>query len=280
VRAFEQEIRFCTAADGARIAFAVSGSGPPLVKAANWLTHLEFDPSSPVWGHVWRELSARFRLVRYDGRGSGLSDWDLAKYTFESWVDDLEAVVDALSLERFPLIGISQGGAVAVAYAARHPERVTRLVLHGAYARGRLHRGPEWTSRHHAYTTLLEQGWGREDQALREVFTLTMIPGASDEQRRWLTNLQRVSASPENAVRFHETAGAINVEPLLPSVQIPVLVLHATGDQRSGFEEGRRLAASLPNARLVSLDSPNHLLLEGEPAWPRFLEEVEAFLNE
>jgi pimeloyl-ACP methyl ester carboxylesterase/DNA-binding winged helix-turn-helix (wHTH) protein len=277
-RAFDQEVRFCRASDGTRIAFALSGSGPPLVKAANWLTHLEFDPGSPVWGHLWRELSRRFRLVRYDGRGSGLSDWDLESYSFESWVDDLEAVVDELRLERFPLIGISQGGAVAIAYTARHPERVTHLVLHGAYARGRLHRGEAWTRRHHAYTTLLQQGWGREDEALREVFSLTMIPDGKDEQRRWLTDLQRLSASPENAVRFHETAGSINVEALLPQIAVPTLVLHAVGDQRSGFEEGRRLALAIPNARLVSLDSRNHLLQEGEPAWPRYLHELESFL--
>jgi DNA-binding winged helix-turn-helix (wHTH) protein len=246
--AFDQEIRFCRAADGARIAFAVSGEGPPLVKAANWLTHLEFDPGSPVWGHIWRELSKSFRLVRYDGRGSGLSDWELPRYSFESWVDDLEAVVDELGLQRFPLLGISQGGAVAIAYAARHPHRVTQLVLCGAYGRGRLHRGPDWVARHNAVRTLIEQGWGKEDEALREVFALTMIPEGTEEQRRWLTDLQRVSASAANAALFYETAGQINVEDILPTLRAPTLVMHSRGDQRAGFEEGRRLAGLIPRA--------------------------------
>jgi pimeloyl-ACP methyl ester carboxylesterase/DNA-binding winged helix-turn-helix (wHTH) protein len=276
--AFEQEVRFCRAADGTRIAFAVSGDGPPLVKAANWLTHLEFDPGSPVWGHLWRELSDGLRLVRYDGRGSGLSDWALKEYTFESWVDDLEAVVDELGLDRFPLLGLSQGGAVAIAYAARHPERVTRLILCGAYARGRLHRDAAWAERHHAMRTLIAQGWGREEETLRELFSLTMIPDGSESQRRWLTDLQRVSASAENAVLFHETAGLVNVEHLLPALRLPVLVVHARGDQRVGFEEGRRLAGLIANARLVSLESRNHLLQESEAAWPRFLAEVRGFL--
>ncbi|MEX1102775.1 MAG: alpha/beta fold hydrolase, partial [Dehalococcoidia bacterium] len=277
--AFDQEVRFCRAADGARIAFAVSGDGPPLVKAANWLTHLEFDPGSPVWAHFWRELSASFRLVRYDGRGSGLSDWDLPAYSFESWVDDLEAVVNELGLQRFSLLGISQGGAVALAYAARHPHRVSKLLLCGAYGRGRLHRGPDWVSRHNAMRTLIEQGWGKEDEVFREVFTLTMIPEGTEEQRRWLTDLQRVSASAANAALFHETAGQINVEHLLSAIKIPTLVMHARGDQRVGFEEGRRLASLIPGARLVTLDSRNHLLLEQEPAWTRFLAEARMFLN-
>lgn len=277
--AFEQEIRFCRTDDGTRIAFAVSGSGPPLVKAANWLTHLEFDPGSPVWGHLWRELSHGFRLVRYDGRGSGLSDWELKSYSFESWVDDLEAVVDQLGLERFPLLGLSQGGAVAIAYTARHPERVTRLVLAGAYGRGRLHRDAAWAERHHAMRTLIAQGWGKEEEALRELFSLTMIPDGTEAQRRWLTDLQRVSASAENAVLFHETAGEVNVDDLLPTLRVPVLVMHARGDQRVGFEEGRRLAGLIPQARLVSLDSRNHLLQESEPAWPRFLAELRSFLS-
>jgi DNA-binding winged helix-turn-helix (wHTH) protein/pimeloyl-ACP methyl ester carboxylesterase len=277
--AFHQEIRFCRAADGTRIAFALSGRGRPLVKAANWLTHLEFDPPSPVWGHVWRDLSASFELVRYDGRGSGLSDWDLPQYSFESWVDDLEAVVDALGLRRFPLLGISQGGAVAIAYAARHPHRVEKLILWGAYGRGRLHRGKEWAERHRAMRTLIEQGWGKDDDVFREVFSLTMIPDGTEQQRRWLTDLQRASASATNAALFHETAGQINVEHLLPALRIPTLVLHSRGDQRVGFEEGRRLAGLIPGARLVPLDSRNHLILEHEAAWPQLLAEIRSFLG-
>jgi pimeloyl-ACP methyl ester carboxylesterase/DNA-binding winged helix-turn-helix (wHTH) protein len=276
--AFEQEVRFCSAADGARIAYAVSGAGPPLVKAANWLTHLEFDPTSPVWRHLWRELSEHHRLVRYDGRGSGLSDWDLPAYSFDSWVDDLEAVVGALELKRFSLLGISQGGAVAIAYAARHPDRVSSLVLLGAYARGRLHRNERWIQRHQLMRDLIVQGWGREEDAFREIFSLTMIPDGSDEQRRWLTDLQRESATAENALLFHDTAGDINVEHLLPGISVPTLVLHARGDQRAPFDEGRRLATQIPQAAFVSLDSRNHLLLEDERAWARFRSEVRSFL--
>lgn len=276
--AFDQEIRFCRATDGTRIAFAVSGDGPPLVKAANWLTHLEFDPESPVWGHLWRELSTNFQLVRYDGRGSGLSDWDLPQYSFESWVDDLEAVVAELGLHRFPLLGISQGGPVAIAYAARHPHRVTKLVLWGAYARGRLHRGGEWVERHNAMSTLLAQGWGKEDDVFRELFSLTMIPDSREDQRRWLTDLQRVSASAANAALFHQTAGEIDVEHLLSAIRVPTLVLHSRGDQRAGFEEGRRLAGLIRGARLVPLNSRNHLLLEQDPAWPLVLAEIRDFL--
>ena len=277
--AFDQDIRFCRASDGARIAFAVSGDGPPLVKAANWLTHLEFDPVSPVWGHIWRDLSTTNQLIRYDGRGSGLSDWELPAYSFESWVDDLEAVVDECGLQRFPLLGISQGGAVAIAYTARHPHRVSKLILCGAYSRGRLHRGKTWVDRHHALRTLIEQVWGKDDDVFRELFTLTMIPESTEEQRRWLTDLQRMSASAENAALFHETAGRINVEHLLPGIRTPTLVLHSRGDQRADFEEGRRLAALIRGARLVPLDSRNHLLLEQDPAWPRLLAEVRAFLT-
>ena len=251
--------------------------GPPLVKAANWLTHLELDLGSPVWGHVWRELSATYQLIRYDGRGSGLSDWELPRYSFESWVDDLEAVVNELA-PAVPALGISQGGAVAIAYAARHPHRVTKLILWGAYGRGRTHRGPEWAERHRAMGTLMKQGWGRDDDVFREMFALTMIPTGPRSSAAGLPTFN-VSATSENAVRFHEVAGEINVEDLLPALRVPTLVLHARGDQRASFEEGRRLAGLIKGARLVMLDSRNHLLLEDEPAWPRFLAEVRGFLD-
>lgn len=275
-----QEIRFCRSKDGARIAYAISGSGKPLVKAANWLTHLELDPESPVWKHVWGDLSREFFLVRYDARGSGLSDWDVPRFSFEAWVDDLEAVVDAVGPERFPLLGMSQGGAVALAYAARHPERVSHLVLLGAFARGRLQRhSEEWTQRHEAMRTFMRQSWGRDDGAFREIFSITMVPDGTREQWQWLTDLQRVSASPENAVRFHDTSGGIDVEALLPSIAAPTLVLHARGDQRVPFAEGRHLATQIPNARFVSLESRNHLLLEHEPAWQRAWEEISVFVR-
>lgn len=275
----QRPIRFCKAADGTRIAYTTSEGGPPLVKSANWLTHLELDASNPVWRHVWNDLAQDFSLVRYDARGSGLSDWDVARFSFEAWVEDLEAVVDEVGLERFPLLGMSQGGAVAIAYTARHPERVSHLVLLGAYARGRLERQSEgWSARHDAMRTIIGQSWGRDSDAFREIFSLTMAPDGTRDHWQWLTDLQRVSASTENALRFIETAGRINVESLLPQISVPTLVLHARGDQRVPFDEGRNLAAQIRNARFVSLESRNHLLVDGEPAWTRCREEIRAFL--
>jgi pimeloyl-ACP methyl ester carboxylesterase len=275
-----QTIRFCAAVDGTRIAYATSGTGPPLVKAANWLTHLEYDATSPVWQHLWHAFAKDFSLVRYDARGSGLSDWEVDRFSFEAWVDDLEAVVDELGLKRFPLLGLSQGGAVAIAYAARHPERVSQLVLLGAFARGRLARGSTmWTDRHAAMRTLMLQAWGIDDAAFREIFSISMIPDGTPEQWRWLTDLQRVSANATNALRFHDTSGKIDVDALLSRIQAPTLVLHARGDQRVPFEEGRRLATLIPRASFVALESRNHLLLADEPAWARCHAEIVTFLQ-
>jgi pimeloyl-ACP methyl ester carboxylesterase/DNA-binding winged helix-turn-helix (wHTH) protein len=274
-------VRFCRSSDGVSIAFATTGSGPPFVKAANWLTHLEYDEQSPVWRHLIRELSRDFTLVRYDERGCGLSDRELDddSFTLEAWVRDLETVVDALELERFPLLGISQGGAVAVAYAVAHPERVSHLILHGAYARGRNHRGQAHADLHRALVTLTAEGWGEPDSVHAQLFAARMIPRSAPEQLRWLIELQRVSASRQNAVLFRVAFGAMDVESLLPRVQAPTLVLHSRGDQTSPFEEGRRLAAGIPGARLVPLDSDNHLVLEDEPAWPHMLSAIREFVG-
>ncbi|MCI0434199.1 MAG: alpha/beta hydrolase [Gemmatimonadetes bacterium] len=276
-----QEIRFCTAADGARIAYATLGEGPPLVKAANWLNHLEYDLESPLWQSWFRALSRDHKLVRYDERGCGLSDWNAEDYSLEAWVRDLEAVVDAAGVERFPLLGMSQGGPVAIAYAVRHPERVTHLLLYGTYARGWTRRGlsPEQIAEHEALITLTERGWGRDVPVYREVFTRTFIPDASEEQRNWFNDLQGITTSPKNAVRLQRAVGMIDVSDLLPKLTIPTLVLHARGDLRCPFEEGRLVAASISGSRFVSLDSRNHLLLEHEPAWHTFVHEVRAFLG-
>lgn len=271
-------VRFCTTADGVRIAFTTTGEGPPFVKAANWLTHLEYDEQSPVWRHLLRELSQDFTLARYDERGSGLSDRELdeASFSVEAWVRDLETVVDTLGLDRFPLMGISQGGAVAISYAVAHPERVSHLILHGAYGRGRLHRGE--AALNDALVTLTAQGWGDAASAHAQLFAARMIPGGTQEQVRWLIDLQRISASRQDAVRFRQAFGAINVEHLLPAVRVPTLVLHSVRDQAAPFEEGRRLAATIPGARLLPLDSDNHLVLETEPAWPLMLAAIRDFV--
>jgi pimeloyl-ACP methyl ester carboxylesterase/DNA-binding CsgD family transcriptional regulator len=269
----EQEIRFCTSADGVRLAVATSGQGPPLVKASNWISHVEFDLTSPVWSHVVTELSREHRLIRYDQRGSGLSQWDVQRLDFESWVSDLEAVVDTLGLERFPLLGISQGASIAVAYAARHPERVSHVIVYGG-------RGPTPGQREDAelIVKLTELGWGRSDPSFRQVFAMQFAPDGTPEQHQWFNDLARISASPENAVRMMRVFNDIDVVDLLAQVACPVLVLHASGDARVPFGEGRLFASHIPDARFVPLESKNHLLLQDEPAWRRWIDEVRAFL--
>lgn len=277
----EQRIRFCTAPDGVRIAYAASGRGPPLVKTANWLTHLHFDWDSPVWRHWLAELSRAHTLVRYDERGCGLSDWDVPELSFESWVTDLEAVVDDAHLDRFPLLGLSQGAGVAIAYAVRHPERVTRLVLCGGYARGRLRRDPtpEARAEAEALEHILLAGWGRANPAFRQVFATLLMPGADREQAAWWTELQRVSTTAQNALRIERTSYDIDVTALAARLRVPTLVLHARDDAMIPFDQGRELAALIPGARLVPLESRNHVLLPDEPAWPQFLAAVREFLG-
>jgi DNA-binding SARP family transcriptional activator/alpha-beta hydrolase superfamily lysophospholipase len=277
----KQDIRFCVTADGVRIAFASSGKGPPLVKCANWLNHLEFDWQSPVWRHLMRELSSEFRLIRYDERGNGLSDWKVDDFSYEALVRDLESVVDAAGLDRFPLLGISQGCAVAIGYALRHPERVTRMVLHGGYAKGWRARGnPSEIARREAMLTLVREGWGQENPAFRQIFTSWYIPDGSPEQWRWWNDLQRISTSPENAARLMIDLGKIDVSHMLAQVSVPTLVLHSVNDAAVPFSAGREIASSIPGARFLPLDSCNHVILDHEPAWPRFLEEIRAFLHE
>jgi pimeloyl-ACP methyl ester carboxylesterase/DNA-binding winged helix-turn-helix (wHTH) protein len=275
-----QEIHFCTASDGVRIAYAAVGKGPPLVKAANWLNHLEYDWQSPIWSHVLRAIAARYRLVRYDERGNGLSDWDVEDISLEAFVRDLESVVDANGLKTFPLLGISQGCAVSIAYAVRHPERVSQLVLYGGYARGRRRRGQQGeVDQADALLTLMRQGWGQENPAFRQIFTSLFIPDATAEQAHWFNDLQRRTTSPENAVRIRKTLDEIDVVGLLPHVRVPTLVLHCRNDAVQPFEEGRRMAAGISGSRFVALEGSNHLILEHEPAWARLLDEVTRFLD-
>jgi class 3 adenylate cyclase/DNA-binding winged helix-turn-helix (wHTH) protein len=275
----DQEIRFCSTPDGVRIAYATVGEGPPLVKAANWLSHLEFDWRSPIWRHWIEELSRHHKYIRYDERGCGLSDWD-APLSFEAYVTDLETVVDACGLERFPLLGISQGGPVAITYATRHPERVSHLILYGAYARGRRARAtPEQIEEFDAVMTLTRRGWGRDNPAYRQMFASMFVPGANEEQMRWFNDLCRVSASPDKAADLLTTNADIDVGDILQGVTAPTLVLHARGDERVPFDEGRAIAATIPGARFVPLDSSNHILLESEPAFAVLLREVRSFLG-
>jgi len=277
----EQQIRFCRSSDGIQIAYSCIGHGPPLVKTGNWMTHLEKDLESPIWRHLWRDLARDHTLVRYDARGMGLSDWDVDEISFDAFVRDLEAVVDAAGFERFDLLGISQGCAVSVAYAARHPERVNRLVLYGGFALGSTKRTRNAADQEQAAAmlTLMRLGWGQQNPAFRQMFTSQFAPDATKEQADWFNDLQRVSCSPENAVRYLEAAGSIDVTELLGKVSVPTLVMHARDEVRVPFENGRRMAAAIPSARFVALQSRNHLILEDEPAYLLFRDQIRAFLR-
>jgi pimeloyl-ACP methyl ester carboxylesterase/DNA-binding CsgD family transcriptional regulator len=277
----EQRIRLCLAPDGVRLAYAVSGHGPPLVKAAQWLSHLDHDWRSPVWRHWMRELSIGHTLIRYDERGCGLSDWDVSDFSFEAWVRDLETIVDARGLGRFPLLGVSQGAAVAVAFAARHPERVSALVLYGGYARGRLRRDPtpEQIEEADLLLRLVHLGWGQQRSAFCQVFSRLFMPDAPSERIQWLDELQARTTSAENAVRFESAFFQIDVSDAARLVRAPTLVLHARDDAMVPFEEGRILSSLIPDARVVPLDGQNHVIQEDEPSWPVFLEAVRDFLR-
>lgn len=275
----EDKIRFCTGQDGVRIAYASVGSGPPLVKAAHWLTHVQYDLESPVWRPWVREFSRQYTYIRYDERGFGLSDRDVENFSFESWVRDLETVVDALGIEKFDLLGYSQGGPVSIAYAVRHPERVKHLILGGAFAKGWEHWNlePGQLQLIKAMVTIMKNGWGRDDPFARRVFTDAFLPESTPEQQRWFDDLQRVSCTPETALRFMTEVGNLNIEDLLPKLTVPTLVLHSKGDLVIPFERGRDMAGRIPNSRFVPMEGRNHILLPGEPAWQRFLSETRSF---
>jgi pimeloyl-ACP methyl ester carboxylesterase/DNA-binding CsgD family transcriptional regulator len=275
----EQQVRFCTSADGVRLAYAVHGRGPPIVRAATWLTHLDFDWESPVWRHWLDALGDGHTVVRYDERGCGLSDREFGELSLETWVADLEAVVEAAGIDRFALFGASQGAAIALVYAARHPERLTKLVLYGAYGRGRMLRGPEERRRGEAMISAIQAGWTDANPTFRHLFSMLFLPKGTAEQMDWYDELQRRSTSAETAVRLYEARNHINVSDWAPRVTTPTLVLHARDDRVVPAEEGRLLAARIPGARLVLLESANHILLSDEPAWDECVAELHAFLG-
>jgi pimeloyl-ACP methyl ester carboxylesterase/DNA-binding CsgD family transcriptional regulator len=275
-----QQIRFCKSFDGTRIAYAVTGHGMPLVKAPHWLTHLEYEMESPVWRPWIEALSRNYEFVRMDERGCGLSDWDVGELSLESWVRDLEAVVDAAGLERFALFGHSQGAAISIEYAVRHPERVTHLIILGGYTRGWMRRGlpPERVEELEAQLKLVEAGWGREEATYRQMFAMSFIPGATMDQVNSLSEMQRRSCSPHTAVRIIRAFFNVDVHDRASQVSCPTLVLHGRSDRRAPFEQGRIIASLIPGARLVPLDTENHILLKHEPAFGLFFEELDAFL--
>ena len=275
-----QDVRFCSAADGTRIAVATIGSGPPLVRASHWLSHVEHDLESPVWRPWLRELSRRHSYIRYDQRGCGLSDRAVDDLSLDLLVGDLEAVVDHLGLKRFPLLGSSQGSATAIVYAHRHPERVSQLVLVGAYARGARRRATSELARLEADTlvNLVRVGWGRDNDSFRQLFTNQYLPEGTAEQHRWWNDLERLTSSPEAAARTLAMFHDIDVTEIAAALEVPTLVVHSRGDARVPFDEGRRLATLIPGAQFVPLESANHILLEGEPAWPGFLDVLNGVL--
>lgn len=274
-----QEIKYCRTPDGVRLAYAISGSRPPLVKSANWMNHLEYDWESPVWRHVFRGLSRDHTLIRYDARGNGMSDWDVDEVSLDAWVSDLETVVDAARVERFPLLGISQGCAVAVSYAVRHPERVSHLLLYGGFALGGNRRAPQEKEKRNAMGTLMRLGWGADNPSFRQMFTGLFTPSATQEQAASFNELQRRTTSPECAARYFDVVGDIDITDLLAKVTAKTLVMHVRGDLVCPIEAGRALAVGIPGARFVALQGQNHLFQEQEQASQRFFEEIKLFLG-
>jgi pimeloyl-ACP methyl ester carboxylesterase/DNA-binding SARP family transcriptional activator len=273
------EVQFCWTSDDSRIAYACVGDGPPLVWTTHWLSHLAFNWESPIWRHWTEEFARDHAFVHYDQRGHGLSDWENPDFSVDAFVRDLEAVVDALGLDRFALIGSSRAGSTAIAYAARHPERVSQLVLHGAFAQG----WREWGNvaeieRREATITLMRQGW--DNPAFRQILTSLLLPDATLEEIGWFNDLQRISIPAKNVARVQQSSGDFNVLDLLPRVVAPTLVLHCRDDTAMPFEQGRLIASRIPRARFVTLEGRSHILLPRDPAWAVFVSEVRRFLRE
>ena len=274
-------VRFVKGRGGVRLAIGETGSGPALVKVANWMTHVDRDADSPIWGHWVRDLSRRHTFIRYDARGCGLSDRDLAGIPINDldlWVDDLGRVVDSLELERFALLGLSQGGPVAVAFAARYPERVSHLVLHGTYARGMNRRGDaQQVSQASLQVALAKFGWASDESRFMEIFTKQFIPDAGRKETSWFNEAQRTSCSADTAGQLEAAMHDADVRELAASLQVPVLVTHGIDDAAVPFDEGRLLAGLIPDATFLALQSANHIILERDAAWPEFIAAVDRF---
>nr|WP_245284922.1 MULTISPECIES: alpha/beta fold hydrolase [unclassified Bradyrhizobium] len=243
------------------------------------MNHLEYDWESPIWHHVLEGLARNHSLARYDARGNGLSDWDVDELSLDAWVSDLETVVDTLGIKRFPLVGVSQGCAISIAYAVRHPERLSHLILYGGFALGRNKRSPEELEKRKAMGTLIRLGWGMDDPAFRQMFTSQFIPEGTKEQADWFNDLQRKTTSPECAARYFEVVADFDVRELLPQVRVPTLVMHVRGDLMAPIDAGRQMAAAIPGAHFVALPGRNHLFLKHEPASARFFDEFNLFLT-
>ncbi|MBV0881590.1 alpha/beta fold hydrolase [Noviherbaspirillum sp. L7-7A] len=276
-----QHIQFCTSADGTRIAYATMGSGPPLVRAASWMTHLEHDATNPITVPYWEEFARDHTFIRYDLRGHGLSERNVEDMSFAAWVNDLEAVVDAAGLDRFSLVGMSAGGPLAIAYTAHHANRVEKLMLHGAFVKGiRIHNlRPEQIEQIDALNHMVEVGWGTKHAAFRQIFSALLIPSGNSDQWQWWNELQRQSSSGRVAASALQTMQGIDVRDLAPRVTCPTLVTHSTGDTSVPFAEGRLTASLIPHAKLVAFEDRNHILIKGDPSWTEFVEEFRKFFG-
>ena len=276
-----QQIQFCQSFDDTCIAYGTAGTGPPLVRVGSWLTHLKMDWEGPIWSHWFSELSSRHTLIRYDSRGSGLSDRSPDDLSLEAYVRDLESVVDDIELDRFPLLGFCQGGLVAAAYAAKHPERVSRLILFGSYPRGGLvdDAPPQEQREAETLAEMIAVGWGHQTEAFRQVFVKLLMPEATEEQISWLAELERMSVSTEMAARLWRTYQSFDIRRVAPRLQVPALVFHVENDAMVPFEFGRRLASLIPGACFVPLPGNNHILRSDEPAWEQFVSELRDFLS-
>jgi pimeloyl-ACP methyl ester carboxylesterase len=275
----QQSIRYLRTSDGVQLAWASMGSGPQLVKAANWLTHLQYDLEGPVWQHWMRFFSQHFRFIRYDERGCGMTQWQVPDVSMKHWAEDLREVIEVAVPEGpFTLLGMSQGAATCIAYAVKYPERVSHLILYGGYATGWANRGDEdgWR-KYRAIIELVRLGWGSDNAAFRQIFTSRFLPDAKPQQLDWWNDLCRRTTTPEIAAHLMMERAHVDVRDLLSQVKVPTLVIHAVGDDVTPISAGQELASGIPNAEFVQLESRNHVLLEGEPAWTRFKEVVLEF---
>ncbi|WP_292207353.1 alpha/beta fold hydrolase [Mesorhizobium sp.] len=276
----QQQVQFATAPDGVQIAWASIGQGMPVLKAPNWLNHLEYEWRSPIW-HPWLVRLARLcRLVRFDQRGNGLSDWGVEAVSEEAMTGDMSTVAAAAGLSRFALLGISQGCSFSIRYAVENPEQVTCLVLLGGFLRGRLKRTqPDQKHLYEVGTMMIRDGWGSTNPIFRHFFTTTFMPDAQPEMAASFDELQRIATSPEAAMRIWKMNSTVDVTELAKQVNVPTLVLHCIGDRVAPIEEGRLMATLIPNATFVELPGNNHVLIEDTAAFEQFFDEYSRFLT-
>jgi pimeloyl-ACP methyl ester carboxylesterase/DNA-binding winged helix-turn-helix (wHTH) protein len=273
-------VKFCTSKDGTSIAHSVSGVGYPLLVAGSWMSHLDMDWDSPAYGSYIRHLSDRFQLIRYDQRGNGLSQWCDVEITFDRMVDDMEVIVGKYGHERVAILGMSQGASVAIAYALRHPDRVSHLVLNGGYARGRKHRGNDADREEsEALVSLIRHSWGNENPAIRQTVTTLFMPEASQDQMNWFNNFQKLCGPADNIAKFRATFDDMNVTQMLAQISAPTLVLHSDRDSVAPLSEGKLLASQIPGSSFVQLNSPNHMLFESERDFAKMIDHIDRFIN-